>query len=88
MEWCPKDTLEGEFQSVAYRHESASMAPKWKLTRRRTIWLTCKGFGCIRVAIREVKMEIPVRECGEAMFPRRTPYAGCAKLYVKDTFSG
>jgi hypothetical protein len=37
------------------------MAPEWKLMRRRTIWLICEGLGCIKVAIREVKTEIPVK---------------------------
>jgi hypothetical protein len=59
MEWCPRDASERKLQSVAYRHESVSRAPEWKLMRRRTICFICKGLGYIRVAIREVKMEIP-----------------------------
>jgi len=49
IEWCPRDTSERKFQSVAYRHESTSRAPEWKLMRRRTIWFIWKGLGCIRM---------------------------------------
>jgi hypothetical protein len=45
--------------SVSRLQSSPPQRPQWRLMGRRTIWFICKGLGCIRVAIRKVKMEIP-----------------------------
>jgi hypothetical protein len=49
----------GSFSRLHIDTSPPQRAPEWKLMRRRTIWFICKGLGCIRVPIREIKMEIP-----------------------------
>ena len=49
-----------EFQSLHVSANRAVGLPSWKIMRRRAIWFTWKGFGCIRLLIQAVKMEIPV----------------------------
>src|SRR5271163_3600919 len=43
-------------------------APRFAAGCMVSIWFIWKGLGCIRVAIREVKMEIPVRSTTQGRF--------------------
>src|SRR5215469_11716328 len=54
----------GEFQSVHVSANWAEGLPSRELMRRRTLWLTWKGLGRIRVPIWAVKMEIPAEQGG------------------------
>jgi hypothetical protein len=40
--------------------------PSWKSMRRRKVWFSRKGFGCISVPIWEVKTEIPAKQLPSA----------------------
>jgi hypothetical protein len=73
MEWWPRNASELGVPVTACEREPAVGLPNWKIMRRRTIWFTRKDFGCIRLPIWVVRMEIAdllYRGHGAAQNPR------------------